>query len=94
MCNQVGAQSIFATKIQSSLSNIQNSERQQVSEFKELTDDYNLKKISYKAHPLNNHYQGEEEKREWMFSVQGYFPSFFRFWKECKKELLPIGMAS
>ena len=65
-----------------------------VGEFKELTDDYNLKKISYKAHPLNNHYQGEEEKREWMFSVQGYFPSFFRFWKECKKELLPIGMAS
>ena len=65
-----------------------------VGEFKELSEAYNLKKISFKAHPFSSHYEGEEEKREWMFSVQGYFPSFFSFWKQCKKELLPIIMTS
>ncbi len=65
-----------------------------VGEFKELTEAYNLKHIHFKKHPLSSHYQGEEEKREWMFSVQGYFPSFFSFWKQCKKELLPIEIAS
>ena len=65
-----------------------------VGEFHELIEDFNLKKIKFKAHPLNSHYQGEEEKRALMFSVQGYFPSFFRYWKECKKELLPNEIAS
>ena len=65
-----------------------------VGEFKELMQAYKLKSIYFKEHPLSSHYQGEEEEREWMFSVQGYFPSFFKFWKKCKKELLPIGMAS
>ena len=65
-----------------------------VGEFNELLSMYKLSKVHYKEHPLNNHYVGQQEEREWMFSVQGDFPSFFRFWKECKKELLPIGMAS
>lgn len=65
-----------------------------IGEYKELTEDYNLKSLIFKEHPLNRHYQGEKEERDWMFSVQGYYPSFFRFWKQCKKELLPIGMAS
>ncbi len=65
-----------------------------VGEFKELKSTYNLQNIHFKEHPLNDHYEGLEEQREWMFSVQGYFPSFFRFWKQCKKELLPIGIAS
>lgn len=64
-----------------------------VGEFKELTQAYNLNSIYFKEHPLSSHYQGEEDEREWMFSVKGYFPSFFSFWKKCKKELLPIGMA-
>ncbi|MDN3643760.1 FAD-binding domain-containing protein [Lutimonas halocynthiae] len=65
-----------------------------VGEFHELIEDFNLKKMMFKAHPLSSHYQGEEEKRELMFSVQGYFPSFFSYWKECKKELLPIEIVS
>lgn len=65
-----------------------------VGEYKELKEDYNLKRIYFKEHPLNRHYQGVAEERDWMFSVKGYYPSFFKFWKECKKELLPIGMAS
>ncbi len=59
-----------------------------VGEFKELVTEYNLGNIYYKEHPLNNHYQGTEEPRDWMFSVKGYFPSFFAFWKKCKKEII------
>ncbi len=59
-----------------------------VGEFKELVAMYPLNTISYKEHPLNLHYQGIEEERDWLFSVKGYYPSFFSFWKKCKKELL------
>ena len=43
--------------------------------------------IIYKEHPLNKHYQGIEEQRDWMFPVSGYYPSFFSYWKKCKKLL-------
>lgn len=42
--------------------------------------------IYYKEHPLNV-YNGIEDSRDWMFDVKGYYPSFFGFWKKCKKEL-------
>ena len=58
-----------------------------VGEFNELTAAYNLKEIFFKEHPLNKHYRGIEEPREWMFEVKGYYSSFFAFWKKCKKEL-------
>jgi deoxyribodipyrimidine photo-lyase len=45
------------------------------------------KDIYYKEHPLNNRYKGTEEPRDWMFDVQGYYPSFFAYWKKCKKQL-------
>ena len=58
-----------------------------VGEFKDFIIEHNLKNIYYKEHPLNNHYQGIEEPREWMFEVEDYYPSFFAFWKKCKKQL-------
>ncbi|MDA7501973.1 hypothetical protein N8482_01740 [Chitinophagales bacterium] len=58
-----------------------------VGEFAELLPYISADNIRYKEHPLNNHYIGTEEPREWMSSVKGYFPSFFSFWKKCKKEL-------
>ena len=58
-----------------------------VGEFEELVRDYAPGEMHYKEHPLNGHYQGIEEPREWMFDVKGYYPSFFSFWKKCKKEL-------
>lgn len=58
-----------------------------VGEFDTLVKTYGIKDIHYKEHPLNSHYQGVEEARDWMFQVEGYFPSFFAFWKKCKKEL-------
>jgi deoxyribodipyrimidine photo-lyase len=58
-----------------------------VGSFDSLRKDYALGKVFYKEHPLNKHYQGMEEPRDWMFKVQGYYPSFFAFWKKCKKEM-------
>ncbi|MFT5238937.1 MAG: deoxyribodipyrimidine photo-lyase [Flavobacteriaceae bacterium] len=58
-----------------------------IGEFKAFNEVYNSTVIYYKEHPLNNHYQGIEEARDWMFDVKGYYSSFFSFWKKCKKEL-------
>jgi deoxyribodipyrimidine photo-lyase len=58
-----------------------------VGEFNELTTAYKFRSIYYKEHPLNKHYKGIETKRDWIFSVRGYYPSFFAFWKKCKKEI-------
>ncbi|WP_020531824.1 FAD-binding domain-containing protein [Flexithrix dorotheae] len=56
-------------------------------EFDELKSAFQLDKIFFKEHPLNKHYNGIEDSRDWMFEVKGYFPSFFAFWKKCKKEI-------
>ena len=58
-----------------------------VGEFHELANTYKLRDIHYKEHPFNEHYEGNKEPRDWMFAVEGYYPSFFSFWKKCKKEL-------
>ncbi|AKP52235.1 FAD-binding domain-containing protein [Cyclobacterium amurskyense] len=59
-----------------------------VGEFDALLTQISPEKIIYKEHPLNGHYQGIQEPREWLSNVIGYYPSFFSFWKKCKKELL------
>jgi deoxyribodipyrimidine photo-lyase len=59
-----------------------------VGEFNDLITNYNFGNIYYKEHPLNKHFKGHEEPRDWMFNVQGYYPSFFAFWKQCKKEII------
>ncbi len=38
-----------------------------VGEFDELVKEYELETIYYKEHPLNTHYQGIQEDRDWMF---------------------------
>lgn len=58
-----------------------------VGEFNNLTLSHNLGNIYYKEHPLNTHYEGISASRDWMFDVRGYYPSFFSFWKKCKKQL-------
>ena len=60
-----------------------------VGEFQELMKLVNPDHCYYKEHPLNRHYNGVEEPRDWMFSVTGYYPSFFAFWKKCKKSMKP-----
>ena len=59
-----------------------------VAEFDALTENVDPAQIIYKEHPTNRHYIGTEESRSWMFEVRGDYPSFFAFWKKCKK-LMP-----
>lgn len=57
-------------------------------ELSELKATVHAPVIYYKEHPLNMHYMGIEESREWMFpQVTNYFPGFFGFWKKCEKYL-------
>ncbi len=58
-----------------------------VAEFDELEKILDHQNIIFKEHPTNEHYRGLEDSRDWMFNVKGYFPSFFGFWKKCKKEI-------
>ena len=42
----------------------------------------------FKEHPTTLHYQGIQEERDWLFpQVDGYFPSFFGYWKKCERYL-------
>lgn len=58
-------------------------------EFSALISELDTSKIIYKEHPLNKHYKGIEEPRDWLCNISGHFSSFFPFWKKCKKELHP-----
>jgi deoxyribodipyrimidine photo-lyase len=44
--------------------------------------------IYFKENPTTTHYQGIQEERDWLFpEVNGYFPSFFGYWKKCERYL-------
>jgi len=58
-----------------------------VGAFDDLLSQIDEGQVFFKEHPLNRHYKGNEDSRDWMFTVKGYYPSFFGFWKKCKKEL-------
>lgn len=56
--------------------------------FEELLREYGLKNIHFKEHPFTRHYTGTEHPRDWLFpALSGYYPSFFRYWKEGSKYL-------
>lgn len=59
-----------------------------VGSFTSLEAQLNGAEIVFKEHPLNEHYRGTQEDRDWMTSVKGYFPGFFKFWNKAKKELV------
>jgi deoxyribodipyrimidine photo-lyase len=58
-----------------------------IGEFNALLSHISPEHIHYKEHPLNSHYKGTVTARAWLSNVTGYYPSFFAFWKKCKKEL-------
>ena len=58
-----------------------------VGEFEDLAKQALTQQLIFKEHPLNKHYKGTQDERDWLSSVKGDFSSFFRFWKPCKKEL-------
>ena len=43
---------------------------------------FNPREFYFREHPLNRFYNGIEEPREWHTPIEGYFPSFFAFWKK------------
>lgn len=44
--------------------------------------------IYFKEHPTTQHYKGIQEARDWLFpEVNGYYPSFFGYWKKCERYL-------
>lgn len=58
-----------------------------IGDFVDLYPLIKKEEVIFKEHPSNRGYIGTEEPRNWMFSVQGYYPSFFKFWNKCKKEI-------
>lgn len=54
--------------------------------FQELQNAYHLPKVYYKEHPLNSHYNGVRESRDWISDeVNDYYPSFFAYWERLEK---------
>jgi len=57
-----------------------------VGSFQDLTSDYGLDDIRYKEHPFHVGFTGVEEPRDWISDdVDGYYPSFFAYWKQVSK---------
>ncbi len=49
-------------------------------------DDLHTGKMIYKEHPLNAHYKGIAEQRDWLFPApDSELTSFFAFWKKSEK---------
>jgi deoxyribodipyrimidine photo-lyase len=56
--------------------------------FESLKSDYGLTNFVFREHPLNAHYTGKMDSREWMAeAITGYYPSFFSYWKKAEKSL-------
>jgi deoxyribodipyrimidine photo-lyase len=55
---------------------------------KNITSEKSNAIIYSKEHPTTQHYQGIQEARDWLFpEVNGYYPSFFGYWKKCERYL-------
>ena len=53
---------------------------------KNITSEKSNAIIYFKEHPTTLHYIGIQEVRDWLFpQVDGYFPSFFGYWKKCER---------
>ncbi len=58
------------------------------SKVEQAVSENNKPIIYFKEHPTTKHYQGIQEDRDWLFpQVDGYFPSFFGYWKKCERYL-------
>jgi deoxyribodipyrimidine photo-lyase len=55
---------------------------------KDLQTTYPGAQFISKEHPLTRHYLGEKESRDWIVpEVIEFYPSFFKYWKACRKRL-------
>ena len=53
-----------------------------------LKSKYGVSKLIFKEHPLNSHYKGEEDERDWLFKIEGEYLSFFKYWNKIRKKLI------
>ena len=59
-----------------------------VGEFSSLNQRIEEQHVIFKKTPAELSLQGSRrEDREWMSSVAGYYPGFFKFWNKVKKEI-------
>ena len=58
-----------------------------VGSFNDLVENYNLKTVVFKEHPLNFNYKGVQDERDWMFENKSNLNSFFSYWKKSIKHL-------
>lgn len=73
----------FLIKLSSNIQNIQIF----LGEFDELYSKIKDNYVYFKEHPLNYNYKGLCDSRDWLFSNNNFYPSFFKFWNASKKEL-------
>lgn len=49
------------------------------------------KNIISKEHPAFTHHPGSKDERDWMFpGIEGFYKSYFQFWKQAQKQLKEI----
>jgi deoxyribodipyrimidine photo-lyase len=59
-----------------------------VGELNELPGLREVPQIISRKHPAFKHYPGIKEERDWLFpEVNGFYPSFFAYWKKCQPVL-------
>jgi len=67
-----------------------------VGSFAQLKERFRGAVIRYREHPLNHHYDGQADARDWMNpAVEGYFPSFSGYWRRSEpyiRERFPSGI--
>ena len=54
----------------------------------ELRFNYKISNLIFKEHPLNTHYTGIEDQRDWLFKIEGEYLSFFKYWNKIRKKLI------
>ena len=56
--------------------------------YEDLKLDYGISSFIFKEHPLNIHYEGIKDDRDWLCKVDGDYLSFFKYWNKIKKKLI------
>ena len=59
-----------------------------VGNFNQLKKDYGIDKFIFKEHPLNKHYTGMEDERDWLYKAEGEYLSFFKYWNKIRKKII------
>lgn len=56
--------------------------------FSSLREAAGSRKLYFKQHPLNRHFQGTGDSPDWLFpGISGYYSSFSKYWADCSRAL-------